>query len=131
MLSPQRDTAAPPSLQPIVLIVSADAVEAALLGALIELLGYEVRFARPPESVHEALRRVRPRIYLCDADDAELYSDDIVGRAVMRGVSVVIFGEQEVLDRVRDFARAHRIETLLVPPERGELERVLQRALAH
>ena len=46
----------------------------------------------------------------------------------MRGVSVVIFGTRETLDRVREVARQHRIETLLMPVQLGALESALIRA---
>jgi len=47
---------------------------------------------------------------------------------MMRGVSVVIFGAPEALDRVRALARANNIDTLLMPPELNALEAALQRA---
>lgn len=125
-----NDPHATASPQPTVLIVAADALSAALLGALIELLGYTVRFQRPPESVHEAFRRTRPRIYLCDATVPALYATDVLGRAAMRGVSVVIYGSREVLDRVSAVAREHRIDTLLLPLVDDSLSRTLERALA-
>ena len=53
----------------VVLILSSDAVAAALLGALVETLGYLVRFYRPPEPPEIALRRERPSIALIDCAD--------------------------------------------------------------
>jgi hypothetical protein len=46
----------------------------------------------------------------------------------MRGVSVLIYGTREALDRVREVAKAHDLETLLMPPELDALEAALQRA---
>ena len=112
------------------LILSKDAVAAALLGGLVETLGYDVRFARPPESVADTMRRVRPRICLVDCDDPTACSHEFLGRATMRGVSVVIFGTREALDRVRALALEQRLDTLLVPPDLRELDMALQRALA-
>src|SRR5439155_19764659 len=60
----QPRRAEPSESSPVVLILSGDAVAAALLGFLVETLGYDVRFARPPESPSATLRRVRPRICL-------------------------------------------------------------------
>ena len=76
----------------IVLVLSQDAVAAALLGGLVETLGYDVHFARAPESVEASIRRVRPRICLIDCVDPTPCSDEFLGRAAMRGISVVIFG---------------------------------------
>jgi hypothetical protein len=47
---------------------------------------------------------------------------------MMRGVCVIVFGTREALERVRDLAEAHSIETLSMPPAIEELEAVLHRA---
>ena len=112
----------------LVLILSHDAVAAALLGGLVETLGYEIRFARPPESAEVTLRRVRPRICLVDCTDPDACRSDFLGRATMRGVCVLIFGTPTALERVRAVAIAHNLETLLMPPELDSLEAALQRA---
>lgn len=113
---------------PLVLILSHDPLAAALLGGLVETLGYDVQFRRPPESADDSLRRLRPRICLIDCADPRSCREDFLGRATMRGVCVVIFGTREVLDRVRDLAASYRLEMLLMPPELDELEAILQRA---
>lgn len=114
--------------QPLVLILSDDPLAAALLGGLVETLGYPVQFRQPVESPEDSLRRLRARICLVDCADPLSCREEFFGRATMRGVCVVIFGTREVLDRVRDLAAAHQIETLLMPPDIEELEAVLQRA---
>ncbi|HEY4131193.1 MAG TPA: hypothetical protein VGM50_11285 [Gemmatimonadaceae bacterium] len=112
-----------------ILILSADAVGAALLGALIETLGYSVKFGRPPESTDATIRRVRPNVCLLDCDDPASCNDEVLGRAAMRGISVVIFGTSQALARVRALAEEHEIEMLLVPPTISELDATLQRAV--
>ncbi len=111
-----------------ILILSADAVAAALLGALIETLGYPVRFARSPEKTETTIRRVRPKICLLDCDDPAACNDEVLGRAAMRRISVVIFGTSRALERVRALAHEHEIEMLLVPPELPQLDATLKRA---
>src|SRR5439155_24960360 len=86
---------------PMILILSDDAVAAALLGALIETLGYSVKFARPPEDPDQSIRRVRPKVCLLDCDEPSKCTDELLGRAAMRGISVVIFGTTSALERVR------------------------------
>src|SRR4051812_38127540 len=105
----------------MILILSDDAVAAALLGALIETLGYSVKFARPPEDTEQSIRRVRPNVCLLDCDDPAKCTDEVLGRAAMRRISVVIFGRVEALERVRALAAAHDIDMLLVPPAAEEL----------
>jgi DNA-binding NtrC family response regulator len=123
----QRPERSAPREQPV-LILSRDAVAAALLGGLVETLGYDVRFASPPESAEESVRRVKPRICLIDCTDPLSCRSEFLGRAAMRGVSVVIYGTREALDRVREVAKAHDLEMLLMPPELDALEAALQRA---
>lgn len=114
--------------QQFVLILSHDPLAAALLGGLVETLGYQVYFRRAPETAENSLRRLRPRICLVDCDDPVACREEFLARTAMRGVCVVVFGTRQALDRVRDIAAAHRIETLLMPPTRDDLEAVLQRA---
>jgi DNA-binding NtrC family response regulator len=114
----------------MILILSDDAVAAALLGALIETLGYSVKFAQAPESAEQTFRRVKPRVCLLDCDDPSKCSDEVLGRAMMRGISVVIFGTTPALERVRRLATEHSIDTLLVPPDPIVLEDTLRRALS-
>jgi DNA-binding NtrC family response regulator len=113
----------------MILILSADPVAAALLGALIETLGYTVMFARPSEPGEQSIRRVRPKICMIDCDDASVCNGELLGRATMRRISVVIYGTSAALDRVRALALEHDIEMLLVPPDTSALGGTLKRAL--
>jgi DNA-binding NtrC family response regulator len=119
----------PTTLEPMILILSDDAVAAALLGALIETLGYSVKFARPPESAEQSIRRVRPKVCLLDCEDPGNCSTELLGRAAMRRIPVVIFGTTQALERVRQVAAEHDIEMLLVPPDAEVLDMTLKRAL--
>jgi DNA-binding NtrC family response regulator len=115
----------------MILILSDDAVAAALLGALIETLGYSVKFARRPESAEESIRRVRPNVCLLDCDNPSDCSDELLGRAAMRRISVVVFGTSDALDRVRALAAQHHIDTLLMPTEPDVIDAILKRALVN
>ena len=112
----------------LVLILSHDPVAAALLGGLVENLGFEVQFARPPESADDSIRRLKPRICLVDCTESESCRPEFFGRATMRGVCVIIFGTTAALERVREVARANNLEMLLMPPDVEALEAALQRA---
>lgn len=113
----------------MILILSADAIAAALLGALIETLGYPVKFARPPENADQSMRRVRPKVCLLDCEDPGACTDETLGHAAMRRISVVVFGTKDALDRVRALALEHKIDTLLVPADAGEVDATLRRAM--
>lgn len=114
----------------VVLILSADAVAAALLGALVETLGYLVRFYHPPEEADEALRRERPSVAMVDCDDPTVMKDELFGRARMRGISVVIFGSSDALRRVQRLAAEHSLDTLIMPASLDALDETLRKAVA-
>lgn len=113
----------------MILILSADAIAAALLGALIETLGYSVRFAQPPESAESTIRRTRPKVCLLDSEDSQALTDEMLGRATMRRISVVVFGSHRALERVRALALEHEFQTLLMPPELDRLDETIKEAL--
>lgn len=125
-IRPRFDHLAP--REQLVLILSHDPVAAALLGGLVETLGFEVQFARPPESADDSIRRLKPRICLVDCTEPESYPPELFGRATMRGVCVIIFGTTAALERVREVARENNLEMLLMPPDVEALEAALQRA---
>jgi DNA-binding NtrC family response regulator len=113
----------------LILILSTDAVGAALLGALIETLGYSIAFARASESADDSIRRVRPKLVLLDCTDPSSCNDEVLGRAGMRGISVVIFGTRAALEHARTPWTEHDVDMLVVPPDPDVLEQTLRRAL--
>lgn len=126
-------TSAAPDRSPgehVVLILSTDAVAAALLGALVETLGYLVRFYHPPEQPDEALKREKPSIAMIDCDDPTIMSDELLGRARMRGISVVMFGTSEALRRVEQLALEHSLDALIMPVSPNALDETLRKAVA-
>jgi len=114
----------------VVLILSADPVAAALVGGLVETLGYLVRFYRPPEQPEEALRRERPSVAMIDCQDPTLMKDEVLGRARMRGISVIVFGSTAALQRVRDLTLQHSLDTLIMPAPLDALDETLRAAVA-
>jgi DNA-binding NtrC family response regulator len=114
----------------VVLILSSDAVAAALLGALVETLGYLVRFYHPPEDPDAALKRERPSVAMIDCEDPTVMKDDVFGHARMRGISVVMFGSADALRRVRQLALEHALDTLIMPAALAALDATLQKAVA-
>lgn len=114
----------------MVLVLSSDAVAAALLGALVETLGFLVRFYHPPEDPLVALKRERPSVAMVDCADPTLMKDELFGRARMRGISVVMFGTTEALTKVRELAAEHALDTLLMPASLDGLDDTLRKAVA-
>ena len=114
----------------VVLILSTDAVAAALLGALVETLGYLIRFYHPPEDPDATLKRERPSVAMIDCDDPTVMKDEVFGHARMRGISVVMFGSAEALRRVRQLALEHALDTLIMPASPDSLDETLRKAVA-
>jgi CheY-like chemotaxis protein len=112
----------------IVLVVSPDALGGALIGGLVETLGYRVRFIRPGERVADALRRERPLLAMVDAHDD--VSSAALGHAQMRSVPVIVFGTPAALERTRGAFPEYRIATLEIPAPVEAVEAALQKTLA-
>lgn len=74
-----------------VLIFSADALAAALIGASVELAGYTPMFAREGEPARDALRRVRPVAVLVDCDHEDACNEHFLGPVMMTGAAVLVF----------------------------------------
>jgi DNA-binding NtrC family response regulator len=114
----------------VVLILSSDAVAAALLGALVETLGYLVRFFHPPEAPEVAIRREKPSVAMVDCADTTVMNDEVLGRARMRGISVVLFGASDAIRRVREAAIEHDLDTVIMPASLDSLDETLLKAVA-
>ena len=112
-----------------VLILAHDPMSAALLGALIETLGYSVHFGRPFENTNDAMRRARPTVCILDADYGAAASEETLGHAAMRGIAAILFGTQKALDRSRALAEKHGAVTLRMPASASDLDTALQRAM--
>jgi CheY-like chemotaxis protein len=109
-----------------VLIVSDDSTAAALLGGLVETLGYRVEFAAVHESA-DSVRRVRPRVAMLDCE-SEACDEAAIARVMMRGVAVVLVGPRELLAQMREITTRHGVDMVFTPPEPGPLGDVLDRA---
>jgi hypothetical protein len=112
----------------VILILSADAVGAALVGALVETLGYRVRFLRPPERPDEAIRRERPSLAMLDVDDASVMTDETIGHSTMRGVPLLLYGSSIGLQRVRQLSLEHELVTLPMPATPSSVAEALRNA---
>lgn len=115
------------STKTTVLIVSDDATAAALLGGLVETLGYRVTFGRVTTS-GDVIRRVRPQVCMLDCE-GDACNEASIARVIMRGVSVVLVGPRSLLEGMREIAARHGAEMVFTPPEPGPLGEALARAV--
>ena len=114
----------------VVLVLSSDPMAAALIGVLVETLGYLVRFFHANEDPDAAVRRERPAVALVDCHDASLMREELLGHARMRGVSVVIFGSAAAVERVRRLAKEHALDALVMPVALATLDATLRKAVS-
>jgi hypothetical protein len=113
-----------------VLILSADPVAAALLGAVVELAGHTPHFPQQEETARSALMRVRPRLILIDCDHEESCSDGFVGPALMTGAQAILCRSRRTQRDSREFAARMGLSTIVLPNDHDKLLRLLQELVA-
>ena len=111
------------------LVLSRDAVAAALLGALVETLGYLVQFLRPV-GVQEPAMPAGASVAMVDCEDPSRLSVELLNRSTMRGISAVILGAPDALARTRSLAREFSLTDLIVPTSVNALDEPLRHAIA-
>jgi hypothetical protein len=109
-----------------VLILSADALAAALLGAAVELAGHHPNFPEPHEAAREALRRVRPRLVVADCDHEDACTEAFVGPAIMTGAHVLLFDSKRHGDQGVTVARRLGLDVVHLPEDHDVLVRRLR-----
>jgi hypothetical protein len=108
-----------------VLLLSADPLASALLGAAVELAGHAPHFPRAGETARDALRRLRPRAVLVDCDH-ESCSDGFIGPALMTGARVQLFRSRRTKGDAGDVARRLGLSIVEFPMEPDALTALLR-----
>lgn len=109
-----------------VLILSTDALAAALLGAAAELAGHQPHFPRTDEAARVALRRVRPRLVVVDCDHADACTEAFFGPALMTGARVLLFDSRRNGDGGVDVARRLGLDVVHLPDDHDVFVRRLR-----
>jgi len=117
------------SSAPSALIISTDALLAALLGAVVETLGYAAAFPGDGEPPRLALGRLRPALVLVDCADDESCANGILGPATMLGAGLVLFGDVASTDRRQELATHHAAALLTLPTTWQEIAETIERAV--
>lgn len=107
-----------------VLIFSADTLGAALLGAVVELVGHLPQFPRHGEPARDALLRVRPRHVLVDCDH-EACADEFVGPALMTGARITLFRSHRATRDAGALSARVGLTVLELPHDHDQLMRLL------
>src|SRR5436190_2819751 len=111
-----------------VAVVSADPLLAALIGAAVELVGYRPAFLRDGEADIDAIRRTRAIAVLLDIAHPSAGDQTLLGRALMTGARVIVFGSSDALRHARPLLAHYRLEELPMPEGIESLAEVLARS---
>ena len=109
------------------LVVSTDALIAALLGALVEQAGLVPRFAQAGESPLEAAEREHPLVVLVDCDDTDVCSELGVRRIAATGAATLLFGHSRSQAEVEETANLHGVPFFALPIERAAFVAAIRR----
>jgi chemotaxis response regulator CheB len=112
-----------------VLVLSSDALAAALLGAAVEFAGHVPHFARQGEPARTALLRVRPKLVLIDCDHEESCTDEFVGPALMTGGKVLLFRSRRTEQDRTAFADRLSLRVVDMPLDHTTLTTILKETL--
>lgn len=110
------------------LILSHDAVAAALIGGSAELAGLAPAYPRRSESVRAAVRRLRPACLLADCEQDDASVEAFIGPAMMMGARVVVFcpaRDAEAITRARRLAQRYGIAFFQLPDHSDRLQSFL------
>lgn len=114
-----------------VLILSADSLAAALLGAAVELAGHTPQFPQPGEAARAALLRVRPRVVFVECDHDDACSESFIGPALMTGAKVQLFTSRRSRRDPRDLARGLGLSVATLPMDHHALADLLRELTIH
>jgi hypothetical protein len=112
-----------------VLIFSEDPLAAALLGAAVELVGFEPTFPLRGESPRQALLRKRPPLVLVDSDDEAACRPSFLGPALMTGARVLLLCRRRALHYGATIATHLGLRTIEMPVDLASMAAALETEL--
>jgi hypothetical protein len=111
--------------QPAALILSPDALGAALLGAAVEVSGLKVGFPGENETPRDALRRMRPSYVLIDCDDSAAADESLIGPALMTGARIFLFGADSRMRLRKHLAIRFHMGIIVLPNDTERIATIL------
>lgn len=112
-----------------VLVLAEQPLVAAMIGMLVELAGWQPRFARPDEQPADALARVRPlAVVLIDVRLDSVHSDLLFALAARQRVGVAVYGPGERRSEVAALARSRGLPWFTATSDVEHLALVLRAA---
>jgi hypothetical protein len=121
--------AAPDVKRSVVLIFSEDPLAAALIGAAVELVGFEPTFPAYGEPPRDALLRERPGLVLVDCDHEAACGPSFFGPVLMTGARVLLVGSRRTRRDATEVATRFGLRAITVPAELGTMADILRAEL--
>ena len=108
------------------LVLSGDALIAALLGALLEIHGYKPFFPEPDEAPRDALRRTRPGVVLVDCEHDSACNEAFFGPATMTGARVIMYSASRTQSEVASFSAKYGFDSFILPIDLPSFSKVVR-----
>ena len=108
------------------LVLSGDALIAALLGALLEIHGYTPFFPEPEEAPRDALRRARPGVVLVDCEHDSACNEAFFGPATMTGARVIMYSASRSRQEVSSFSAKYGFDWFILPIDLASFSKVVR-----
>jgi hypothetical protein len=112
-----------------VLIFSEDPLAAAVIGAAVELVGFEPAFPSKGEPPRDALRRRKPRLVLVDCDHETACGPSFFGPVLMTGARVLLVASGRTRRDAAAIAVRFGLRAITMPAELDEIAELLRAEL--
>jgi len=108
-----------------VLILAREEVVAALLGLMVEVSGFEPKFARTDQSAEDAVKGARLHAVLVDCDHPD-FTGDLIGAIKQSGARPILFSPFRMRSEVTRLAALHETRSFTLPTEPVTFGRILR-----
>jgi hypothetical protein len=112
-----------------VLIFSEDPLTAALIGAAVDLVGFEPAFPADGEPPRDALLRERPRLVLVDCDHEAACGPNFFGPVLMTGARVMLVGSRRTRRDATALASRFGLHAITLPADVATIANLLRAEL--
>ena len=112
-----------------VLICAEDPLAAALLGAAVELVGFEATFPNGGEPPRDALLRERPRLVLVDCNHESACGPSFFGPVLMTGARVLLVGSRRTRRDATEVAAPFGLRAITLPADLATIADLLRSEL--
>ena len=108
-----------------VLILAREEVVAALLGLMVEVSGFQPKFAGTNQSAEDAASGDRLYAVLVDCDHPD-FNDDLIGVIRKSGARPILFSPVRIHSEVTRLAALHGTQSFTLPTEPVAFARILR-----